>query len=62
MNPVEDEAVISTLLRKFRGRLSLVDVSARYPELKRRPGIYSWKIMDREGNWYGRDEMRKARK
>lgn len=51
MNPVEDEAVLATLLRKFKGRLQLVDVSSNMTELKRRPGIYSWRIMDRDGKW-----------
>eukprot|EP01127_Copromyxa_protea_P012839 TRINITY_DN3379_c0_g1_i1.p1 TRINITY_DN3379_c0_g1~~TRINITY_DN3379_c0_g1_i1.p1 ORF type:complete len:678 (+),score=195.99 TRINITY_DN3379_c0_g1_i1:14-2047(+) len=56
MNPIEDEAVVSALLRKFKGELSLVDVSHINPELKRRPGVSSWKVMDRDGNWYEKHE------
>ncbi|KAJ7669218.1 S-adenosyl-L-methionine-dependent methyltransferase [Mycena polygramma] len=46
LNPVENEAVIACALRSnpdFR----LVDVSAKIPELHRRPGLTSWRPTDR---------------
>jgi len=58
MNPVEDEAVVCTLLQKFRGQLQLVDVSKMLPGLKRRNGITSWRVMDKDLNWYSsHDEL-----
>jgi len=42
MNPVENEAVIAAAL-KSNPDFELVDVSARLPELRRRPGISSWR-------------------
>ncbi|VDK29367.1 unnamed protein product [Gongylonema pulchrum] len=39
LNPVEDEAVIASLLRSADGALELVDVSEQLPELKRKPGL-----------------------
>jgi multisite-specific tRNA:(cytosine-C5)-methyltransferase len=43
-NPAEDEAVIAAALNEQPGEFSIVDVSADYPELKRRPGMTSWKV------------------
>ncbi|XP_049849582.1 RNA cytosine C(5)-methyltransferase NSUN2-like [Schistocerca gregaria] len=45
-NPIENEAVIAQLLREGNGKLSLVDVSSLYPDLKRRPGLTTWKVVD----------------
>lgn len=50
MNPVEDEAVVGEVLRQSGGSVELLDVSSEFPELKRRPGLKSWKVRDR-GNW-----------
>ncbi|XP_030644819.1 RNA cytosine C(5)-methyltransferase NSUN2 [Chanos chanos] len=52
LNPVEDEAVIASLLEKSEGALELADSSADLPGLKWMPGITSWKVMTREGQWY----------
>lgn len=38
-NPIEDEAVVASLLRRARGAVELVDASALLPELERAPGI-----------------------
>ena len=43
-NPVEDEAVIAAALNNNPGLFQIVDVAADFPELKRRPGITSWKV------------------
>uniref|UniRef100_A0A1I7YAR6 tRNA (cytosine(34)-C(5))-methyltransferase n=1 Tax=Steinernema glaseri TaxID=37863 RepID=A0A1I7YAR6_9BILA len=48
LNPIEDEAVLTELLRLFEGTVELVDVSDKLPGLERSPGISEWKVMDRE--------------
>uniref|UniRef100_A0A914I5Y6 tRNA (cytosine(34)-C(5))-methyltransferase n=1 Tax=Globodera rostochiensis TaxID=31243 RepID=A0A914I5Y6_GLORO len=48
LNPIEDEAVIAQLLRKFNGLVELVDVSDQLPELKRASGMSKWKVFDKE--------------
>uniref|UniRef100_A0A4W4GRR7 tRNA (cytosine(34)-C(5))-methyltransferase n=1 Tax=Electrophorus electricus TaxID=8005 RepID=A0A4W4GRR7_ELEEL len=52
LNPVEDEAVIASLLEKSEGALELVEAVADLPGLKFMPGITSWKLMTRDGQWY----------
>lgn len=44
LNPIEDEAVIAEMLRFGNGSIELVDVSDRLPQLKRSPGVSSWKV------------------
>lgn len=51
MNPVENEAVIASAIDRCGG-LSKVDVmnsSSTLPKLKRREGLTSWKVMDKQG-------------
>lgn len=48
MNPAEDEAVISSVLRASDGTISLVDVSDKLVELKRKPGLRKWIVMDNQ--------------
>ncbi|KAF5779122.1 putative tRNA (cytosine(34)-C(5))-methyltransferase [Helianthus annuus] len=50
MNPVENEAVVSEILRRCGGSVELVDVSTELPQLIRRPGLKSWKVRDK-GVW-----------
>ncbi|PFX21833.1 tRNA (cytosine(34)-C(5))-methyltransferase-like [Stylophora pistillata] len=45
LNPIENEAVICTLLQKAEGAVELVDVSSSLPKLKRSTGLRTWKIM-----------------
>ncbi|CAN9503773.1 unnamed protein product [Ophioblennius macclurei] len=52
LNPVEDEAVIAALLEKSEGALELADSSADLPGLRWMPGVTSWKLMTKEGQWY----------
>ncbi|XP_041040790.1 RNA cytosine C(5)-methyltransferase NSUN2 [Carcharodon carcharias] len=52
LNPIENEAVIATILEKSEGTLELIDVSSELPGLKRMPGLTSWKVMTRESHWY----------
>ncbi|KAJ1723715.1 tRNA (cytosine-5-)-methyltransferase ncl1 [Coemansia erecta] len=49
LNPIENEAVVAHVLSHFEGALRLVDVSAELPELRRRPGLATWKVMTRDG-------------
>ncbi|KAJ1949661.1 tRNA (cytosine-5-)-methyltransferase ncl1 [Linderina macrospora] len=56
LNPIENEAVVANVLSHFEGALQLVDVSEQLPELKRRPGLDTWKVMTRDGNLYDRFE------
>ncbi|XP_033831347.1 RNA cytosine C(5)-methyltransferase NSUN2 [Periophthalmus magnuspinnatus] len=52
LNPIEDEAVIAALLEKSEGSLELVDASADLPGLKWMPGVTSWKLMTKDGQWF----------
>lgn len=62
LNPVEDEAVIASLLEKSEGALELADASAELPGLKRMPGLTQWKVMTREGQWFADwDEVPRSR-
>ncbi|KAH3742651.1 NOL1/NOP2/Sun domain family 2 [Pelomyxa schiedti] len=51
-NPIEDEAVVSHLLRRTQGALQLVDTTGELPALKRRPGISNWKVMTGANTWH----------
>jgi hypothetical protein len=48
-NPVENEAVVATVLRRFPGSLRLLNVDDQLPDLKRRPGLCTWKLMTKAG-------------
>lgn len=52
LNPIEDEAVIAALLEKSEGALELMDAAADLPGLKWMPGVSSWKLMTKEGQWF----------
>lgn len=52
LNPIEDEAVIAALLERSEGALELADASADLPGLKWMPGVTSWKVMTKEGQWF----------
>uniref|UniRef100_A0A8D1NP65 tRNA (cytosine(34)-C(5))-methyltransferase n=1 Tax=Sus scrofa TaxID=9823 RepID=A0A8D1NP65_PIG len=52
LNPIEDEAVIASLLEKSEGALELADVSSELPGLKWMPGLTQWKVMTRDGQWF----------
>ncbi|KVI03160.1 Bacterial Fmu (Sun)/eukaryotic nucleolar NOL1/Nop2p [Cynara cardunculus var. scolymus] len=47
MNPVENEAVVSEILRRCGDSVELVDVSTELPQLICRPGLKSWKVRDK---------------
>ena len=44
LNPIEDEAVISSVVNELGGSVSIVDCSQKYPELKRSKGMKTWKV------------------
>ncbi|PRP88254.1 hypothetical protein PROFUN_03363 [Planoprotostelium fungivorum] len=52
MSPSENEAVVAELIRGTKGALQIVDVSQELPLLKRTPGLHTWKIQDKHGNWH----------
>uniref|UniRef100_A0A670J555 tRNA (cytosine(34)-C(5))-methyltransferase n=1 Tax=Podarcis muralis TaxID=64176 RepID=A0A670J555_PODMU len=51
LNPVENEAVIASLLEKSEGALELADVSSELPGLKRMPGVTQWKMASGFEDW-----------
>lgn len=51
-NPIENEAVIATVLSKSEGAVQLVDCSNELPELKRRPGMKKWSVFAKDGKEY----------
>lgn len=55
MNPVENEAVVAYVLSRHP-LLRLVDVSERLPDLKRRPGLSHWRVLNKDGREFGRAE------
>ncbi|KAI9252407.1 S-adenosyl-L-methionine-dependent methyltransferase [Phascolomyces articulosus] len=50
-NPIENEAVVAEVLRLTNGALELKDVSHELPELKRKPGLTTWKVMNKDGEY-----------
>ncbi|CZS97199.1 related to tRNA (cytosine-5-)-methyltransferase [Rhynchosporium agropyri] len=55
MNPVENEAVISSAIERCGGleKVQLLPSEHQLPQLKRREGLKSWSIMDKSGKvWY----------
>lgn len=57
LNPIENEAVIAAALRECgadpangkTGSVQIIDVSEQAPELKRRPGLTTWKVCPGHG-------------
>ncbi|CAG2104782.1 unnamed protein product [Medioppia subpectinata] len=48
LNPIEDEAVIATLINLTEGGAHLEDVSTVLPNLKYKKGLEKWKVMTRD--------------
>lgn len=48
MSPIENEAVVADVLRKFGSQINLVDCSKELPGLQRRPGLNSWKVFGKD--------------
>jgi hypothetical protein len=55
MNPIEDEAVINSVIGQIGGAVEIVDCSAKYPDLKRHPGLKTWPVfspsMEKIDSW-----------
>lgn len=45
MNPVEDEAVVSSVVLESKGTIQIKDVSNMFTQMKRRNGLRDWKVM-----------------
>ena len=54
MNPVENEAVVTTAIDRCGGmsKVDIIDCSSALPELRRRQGLSSWKVMDKQGRMW----------
>ena len=54
MNPVENEAVIASAIATCGGTaaVEIVECDDRLPELKRRPGLTDWQVMDKSGKMW----------
>lgn len=48
LNPIEDEAVIATLLNQSQGSVELVDVFDKIKGLKFLPGLKKWTVMQKD--------------
>ncbi|KAI9287495.1 S-adenosyl-L-methionine-dependent methyltransferase [Umbelopsis sp. AD052] len=55
-NPIENEAVVAEVLNLSNGALQLQDVSNELVGLKRKPGMKTWKVMTKEGQWIDSQE------
>jgi 16S rRNA C967 or C1407 C5-methylase (RsmB/RsmF family) len=65
MNPVENESIIAAAIERCGGldNVEIVDSSNQLPGLIRRPGLKSWKIMDKGGRiWNNWEEVEKFTK
>ncbi|KAL8968844.1 MAG: hypothetical protein Q9183_002279, partial [Haloplaca sp. 2 TL-2023] len=54
LNPVENEAVVGSAIERCGGssKVAIVDCKDQLPGLIRRPGLETWKVMDKEGSIY----------
>lgn len=48
LNPIENEAVIATVLQRYSSSLRLVDVGDALPGLEREPGISTWTVTNKD--------------
>ncbi|KAL6881189.1 S-adenosyl-L-methionine-dependent methyltransferase [Trichoderma novae-zelandiae] len=65
MNPVENESIIAAAIERCGGldNVEIVDSSDQLPGLERRPGLKTWKIMDKGGRiWSSWEEVEKFTK
>ncbi|CAK7565361.1 MAG: tRNA (cytosine-5-)-methyltransferase ncl1 [Sporothrix epigloea] len=60
LNPVENESVVASAIALCGGsdKVEILDSSEMLPQLKRKPGLTAWKIMDKSGRlWSSWDEV-----
>ena len=55
MSAVENEAVVAHAIDLCGGlsKVDIIDCSGSLPELRRKPGLKTWSVMDRNGNMWG---------
>jgi tRNA (cytosine34-C5)-methyltransferase len=51
LNPLEDEAVVASVLSVCDGAVHIEDQTDKLPELKWTPGISHWRVMLKDGQW-----------
>ena len=64
MNPIENEAVIASAIDRCGGssKVTIMDCSSALPELKRKPGLKTWKVMDKHGRmWNSWQDVEKVK-
>ncbi len=64
MNPIENEAVVATVIDRCGGpaMVNIVDCNNELPLLKRRPGLCDWSVMDKTGRtWTSWDSVREQK-
>ena len=62
MNPIENEAVVAEALRRFEGKVRIVDCSSKLPELIRRPGLTTWRAAPGKGaHLFGKSKYAKEK-
>lgn len=64
MNPIENEAVIAAAIERCGGfeKVQLVNVDDLLPGLKRRPGLTSWTVMDKQNRiWNSWEQLNSAK-
>lgn len=49
-NPIENEAIVGTLIKNSNGKLRIVDCSGMYPDMKRVAGLKHWIVQDKQGH------------
>ncbi|KAL1891230.1 tRNA (cytosine-5-)-methyltransferase ncl1 [Ceratocystis pirilliformis] len=54
MNPIENEAVIAAAIDRCGGpeKVGILDCSNQLVGMKRKPGMKTWQVMDKSGNWW----------
>ncbi|KAF2099849.1 S-adenosyl-L-methionine-dependent methyltransferase, partial [Rhizodiscina lignyota] len=63
LNPIENEAVVASAIERCGGteKVQIIDCSKDIAGLQRRPGMQSWKVMDRNLKFWTWDELDRAR-
>lgn len=64
MNPVENEAVVASAIDRCGGlsKVSVIDCSDALPGLRRRHGLNTWRVMDKQGKiWQSWSEVQEQR-
>ena len=46
MNPIENESVVAAVLKKYPGKIRLVDASDRLNGFRFQPGLTSWPFLN----------------